>query len=896
MISRRSFTPSTLAAASAAAVLALTLTACGGGNGEAPPQPTVAVVDAAAPVVTITNNVSTETATGPITFTFSFNRDVGTTFTADDVSVTGGAKGAFTRLSGTGATLVVTPDANTTGTVQVSVAANSVTAATGTGNAAVSASKAFNTVIPVVRTTLVSFQESPAPRLIGFGGAEDATVVTDPTDGANKVARVVKSAAAELWAGTTVAVCPSDSIARLPFSSTLTKMSARVWSPVAGIPVRLKVENAANAAQSAETEATVSVASGWQTLTFDFATPASGTTALNPALTYDKASIFFNFGTPGSATGARTYFFDDLSFVGSSFTAACPSAGGSSTVTITMDESTPPTFAGFGGAEDASIVADPSGGTNKVARVVKGAAAELWAGTTVSTLAGNQIAPIGFSASAKTITVRVWSPAANVPVRLKVENAADAGKSVETEATVTAANTWQTLTFNFANQVAGTAALDLAATYNRASIFFNFGTPGAATGARTYYFEDLSYPAQATGGGTATTTRINFEGAAPTFAGFGGAEDASVVVDPTDAANKVARIVKSAAAELWAGTTISTGAGNTIDRIGFATGNTTITARVWSPAAGIPVRMKVENAADAGVSVETEATVTTASGWQTLSFNFASNVSGTAALNLAATYNRLSVFFNFGTPGAVTGARTYFIDDIVYPTAAASGGGGTATPLVFSSGYRAGGATAQGGTWGYFSGDFASYKDTFTGGGFADSSPPVADNDQYFFIAVTTTAPTTQVGTSSGGFLGMFVTHPGLTLTGQTTLAVNIGMDENFFRQASNKNVDVLVVGSTNYSNGSGGDCKVTLKGTVTPTTNAMITYTLPLAGMTLVQPCNGGGFNSGVTTVAQALAQPIGAVNTQFTFPNVNTTVNSGTAAAPIYATGLTRGKTEFR
>ncbi|MBL8302113.1 MAG: hypothetical protein JNM26_05010, partial [Ideonella sp.] len=480
MISRRSFTPSTLAAASAAAVLALTLTACGGGNGEAPPQPTVATVDAAAPVVTITNNVSAEAATGPITFTFSFNRDVGTTFTADDITVTGGTKGAFTRLSGTGATLVVTPDANTTGTVQVSVAANSVTAATGTGNAAVSASKAFNTVIPVVRTTLVSFQESPAPTLVGFGGAEDATVVADPTDGANKVARIVKSATAELWAGTTVGVCPGDSIAKLPFSSTLTKMSTRVWSPVAGIPVRLKVENSANAAQSAETEATVSVASGWQTLTFDFATPAAGTTALNPALTYNKASVFFNFGTTGAATGARTYFLDDLSFVGSSFTASCPSAGGSSTVTITMDEASAPTFAGFGGAEDASIVADPAGGTNKVARVVKSAAAELWAGTTVSTLPGNQIAPIGFSATAKTITVRVWSPAANVPVRLKVENAADAGKSVETEATVTAANTWQTLTFNFANPVAGTAALDLAATYNRASIFFNFGTPGAA--------------------------------------------------------------------------------------------------------------------------------------------------------------------------------------------------------------------------------------------------------------------------------------------------------------------------------------------------------------------------------------------------------------------------------
>jgi hypothetical protein len=498
-------------AATAAAVLSLTLAACGGGNGEAPPAAAGNAVAAAAPVVTITNDVAAETATGPITFSFSFNRDVGTSFTADDVAVTGGTKGAFTRLSGTSATLVVNPTPETSGTVQLSVAAGGVTDAVGTGNAAVSAQKAFNTVVPVVRTTLVSFQESPAPALIGFGGAEDAAVVTDPTDATNKVARIVKSGAAELWAGTTLAVCPKDAIARIPFSASLTTMSARVWSPVAGIPVRLKVENADNPGQSVETEATVTVASGWQTLNFNFANQATGTAALNTALTYNKASIFFNFGTPGAATGERTYYVDDLSFVGSSFSASCAGAPpAASTKTISMDEATAPTFAGFGGAEEATIVDDPTGGTNKVARIVKSATAELWAGTTISTLAGNTIEPIGFAAGATTITARVWSPVAGIPVRMKVENAANGAKSVETEASVTTAAGWQTLSFNFSNPAAGTPALDLAATYNRLSVFFDFGTPGATVGAaRTYFIEDIVFPLAA-GGGVVSTGPLTF--------------------------------------------------------------------------------------------------------------------------------------------------------------------------------------------------------------------------------------------------------------------------------------------------------------------------------------------------------------------------------------------------
>ena len=662
--------------ACALAAATFMLVACGGGDAEPPPALGGGTADTTAPVVTITDSVSATTATGDVTFTFTFNEDVGTSFTVDDVAVTGGTKGAFTRIGGTSATLVVTPTPNASGSIEVTLASGRVTDAAGNGNAAASSLQAFNTVVPVVETRLVTFDETTAPTLTGFGGAEDATVVVDPAGGTNKVAKIVKSGTAELWAGTTVSVCANNAIATIPFSATLKTLTARVYSPNAGIPVRMKVEDAADPAKSVETEATVTTANGWQTLTFNFANQAAGTAALNLANTYNKVSVFFNFGQTGvQAGGAKTYYLDDLSFSGSAFTAACAGAGGggggATTATITMDETTAPVLTGFGGAEDSSIVADPAGGTNKVAKVVKSATAELWAGTTISTGASQSINTIAFTATNQTITVRVYAPAAGKPVRLKVENAADPTVSVETEATTTTAAGWQTLSFNFANQAAGTAALNLAATYNKVSVFPNFGTPGSAGGGGTWYFEDIAYPVASTGGGgggggTAAGFPVTFDLGTVTYTltGFGGAEDATIVTDPAGGTNKVARIVKSATAELWAGTTLSTGANQSISTIPFTATAKTMTLRVYAAAAGKPVRLKVENAADPTVSVETEATTTVAGAWQTLTFNFANQAAGTAALNLASTYNKASVFPNFGTTGAAGGGGTWYFDDL----------------------------------------------------------------------------------------------------------------------------------------------------------------------------------------------------------------------------------------
>jgi hypothetical protein len=117
------------------------LAGCGGGEAGAPlppvaPLPPTAAPDTTPPAVTIATDISTPTATGPITFTFVFNEDVGISFDASDITISGAPAGTFTRLSGRQATLVVNPAAGTAGNATVSVAAGRFSDLAGNANTA----------------------------------------------------------------------------------------------------------------------------------------------------------------------------------------------------------------------------------------------------------------------------------------------------------------------------------------------------------------------------------------------------------------------------------------------------------------------------------------------------------------------------------------------------------------------------------------------------------------------------------------------------------------------------------------------------------------------------------------------------------------------------------------
>jgi Bacterial Ig-like domain len=121
----------------------LILSACGGGDAGPAAETTP-------PTMNIASSVVSGAAAGPVTFTFTFSEDVGTSFTAADVAVTNGTKGAFTAVSATQYTLVVTPPANASGNVGVAVAAGSFADLVGNMGGAASASVAFDSQPPVV--------------------------------------------------------------------------------------------------------------------------------------------------------------------------------------------------------------------------------------------------------------------------------------------------------------------------------------------------------------------------------------------------------------------------------------------------------------------------------------------------------------------------------------------------------------------------------------------------------------------------------------------------------------------------------------------------------------------------------------------------------------------------
>lgn len=484
-------------------------------------------------------------------------------------------------------------------------------------------------------------------------GAVVSSVVATPIGGpagSLKVAQVDKSAVSQTWGGTTILdmVAPDTLVdAAHPI------VTMDVYSPRAGVPVLLKVENIASVGAVAVQQLRTTTL-GWQKMTWDFST------ILNPAVAYDRASIFFDFNIVPAAL--ETFYFDNVSFN------AVPRL-----VTAELGDTSGYALVDFGGVTSsvaaAGIPAGGSANSSKAIKVDKPTGAQFWAGTTVLNLGGTGNL---LSAGNTRSTVNVYSPVAGAVVKMKIEDSNNAANLAEVNQTTVVG--WQRLNFDFGNPANVVAGVFNPANRNDVvSLFFDFGAGvgGAPIAANeTFYFDDLGFGGASTADLT-TPTLVSFEPGDTSGYAVGGATDFGGNVSSVSGAaplygslgsTSAAQVIKTAGAQVWAGTTFLDAVTRPL-ALG-STGNLTVTMNVYSPVAGAVVRLKLEDGNDGTHSVETNATAVTVVGWQRMTFDLSVPAPATAAYNPLWDYNRASIFFNFGV--SPVAQETYFFDDVAF--------------------------------------------------------------------------------------------------------------------------------------------------------------------------------------------------------------------------------------
>ena len=495
------------------------------------------------------------------------------------------------------------------------------------------ATTTFTTTITITDPVLLPITfESPTVNytFTDFGGGAVTRITNPQSNGINtstRVGRMVKNAG-EVYGGSLIALgSPIDFSANKIFRM-------KVFSPRAGAKVLLKVENLTNGGISFEKEVLTTVANTWEDMAFDFR-------AINTTNSYQKVVLIFELGTMGDGSPNFTFLFDDIRLSNQMPTSLLA-------LPVTFDQ------AGINyevidfGNNQSVEANDPTNAANKVKRTTKPSGAETWAGTTIG---AGFTARIPFTASTTQMSVRVYSPAAGIRVRLKVEDRTNNARSVETEAMTQAVNTWETLIFDFANQSSGTAAMNLTFNYDMASIFFDFGNAGTG---RIFFWDDVRFLAANTTPNYLTLP-LDFQSTtfAYPFTNFGGGV-VTVVNNPSatgiNTSTKVGKMVKGPP-EVYGGSFIEL-----VNPINFSVLRT-FKVKVFSPRVGAKLLLKVENATNGGINFEREVTTTTANAWEELTFNF-------STINVGNSYSKVVLIFDLGTTGDGSPNFTYYFDDI----------------------------------------------------------------------------------------------------------------------------------------------------------------------------------------------------------------------------------------
>ena len=485
-----------------------------------------------------------------------------------------------------------------------------------------------------------------------FGGTT-ASLVADPTNASNTVLEVDRTAGSPTWAGTTLGT-NSGFATDIPLTLSNSTMSVSVWSPQAGTPIRLKVEDSNDPTHTCETEVNTT-ASGWQVLVFDFSNEAPGTQPLSVGLgfgwTFNKASVFCDFGNVPSAS--TLYYLDDVTFGGvvSNVSGCTDPLATNYDPTATVDD---------GSCLYSSVLTITTTVCSSATSVALTGPWWGWDPTAGPTAVDNGNGTWTFTLDP--------APTADMEYLLVVD-----GVQEDLVAAGTASGDWSctpiTDYFSYANRQWVVGSGNVTNTYNTC------GTCAVSISGCTDPSATNYDPTATVDDGSCLYGPILTQIDLPvtwddntvdyTVTPFGGTT-ASLVADPTNASNTVLEVDRTAGSPTWAGTTLGTNSGFATD-IPLTLSNSTMSVSVWSPQAGTPIRLKVEDSNDPTHTCETEVN-TTASGWQVLVFDFSNEAPGTQPLSIGLgfgwTFNKASVFCDFGNvPSAST---LYYLDDVTF--------------------------------------------------------------------------------------------------------------------------------------------------------------------------------------------------------------------------------------
>ena len=292
----------------------------------------------------------------------------------------------------------------------------------------------------------------------------------------------------------------------------------------------------------------------------------------------------------------------------------------------------------FGG-NWSSIIEDPTDETNMVVETFRDGGAQVWAGTTIGEPTGLG-EPIPFSDGYSTMSLRVYSPEAGIPILLKLEVWDNAGAFTEVIANTTVANEWETINFDFSLDPNFNAAV----AYNKPVVFFNFGVSGADAGEMTFMWDDLQfiYPIPAYIYNDFDANQNNE---------FSGDPSVPTIVtnpDPSglNTSDNCMEYLKSEADWAFVYTELD-------ELINFENG-TNFQLKVHSDTM-CAVTLKLENRYANWISTERTAMITDTSKWVLLNFDFSGAPS--------ETYSKIVIFFGF----AETMGYTFYFDDVEGP-------------------------------------------------------------------------------------------------------------------------------------------------------------------------------------------------------------------------------------